>query len=35
MNSPPRDYTKQENIIAGLLSESGLRYSDQTSLDAK
>ena len=30
MNSPPRDYTKQENIIAGLLSEFGLRYSDQT-----
>ena len=29
MNLPPRDYTDQENIIAGYLSEFGLRYTEQ------
>ena len=29
MNLPPRDYTKQENIIADCLSEFGLRYEQQ------
>lgn len=26
---PPRDFTKQENIIAQILSEMGLRYEQQ------
>lgn len=29
MNLPPRDYTKQENIIGGCLSEMGIRYAEQ------
>lgn len=29
MNLPPRDYTKQENIIAECLDEFGLRYEQQ------
>jgi len=29
MNLPPRDYTKQENIIADCLDEFGLRYEQQ------
>mgnify|MGYP003651962337 FL=1 len=29
MNLPPKDYTKQENIIADCLSEIGLRYVEQ------
>tara|TARA_R110000744_G_scaffold105582_1_gene201748 strand:- start:171 stop:491 length:321 start_codon:yes stop_codon:yes gene_type:complete len=29
MNLPPRDYTVQENIISGFLSEFGLRYVEQ------
>ena len=32
MNLPPRDYTDQENIIAGYLSEFGLRYIEQYDL---
>lgn len=31
MNSLPKDYTKQENIIADCLSEFGLRYDQQYS----
>ena len=29
MNSPPRDYTSQENTIAKILDEFGLRYDTQ------
>ena len=29
----PRDYTKQENIIADTLSEFGLRYDQQVPID--
>ena len=29
MNLPPRDFTKQENLIADCLREFGLRYSEQ------
>ena len=29
MNSPPKDYTKQENLIAEELSRLGLRYDQQ------
>lgn len=29
MNLPPKDYTKQENIIAQILDEFGLRYEQQ------
>ena len=29
MNSPPRDYTKQENTIAVVLDEFGIRYDQQ------
>ena len=31
MNLPPKEYTKQENIIADCLDEFGMRYSQQTS----
>ena len=31
MNLPPKEYTKQENIIAECLDEFGMRYSQQTS----
>ena len=29
MNLPPKDYTKQENIIAECLDKAGLRYAPQ------
>tara|TARA_Y100000593_G_C4261814_1_gene312614 strand:- start:867 stop:1193 length:327 start_codon:yes stop_codon:yes gene_type:complete len=29
MNLPPRDYTNQENIIALILDEFGMRYEQQ------
>ena len=29
MNLPPKDYTKQENIIASCLDEFGLRFEQQ------
>ena len=29
MNLPPKDYTKQENLIAAELSRLGLRYDQQ------
>ena len=29
MNLPPKDYTPQENIIAQILDEFGLRYEQQ------
>ena len=29
MNLPPRDFTKQENIIAECLDDFGLRYEQQ------
>jgi len=29
MNSPPKDYTKQEQLIAKELSQLGLRYDQQ------
>ena len=32
MNLPPRDFTKQENIIAECLSDLGLRYTEQYDL---